>query len=112
MFLLFLIKIARNLCVNARKKEKKHVMYEDYMQSETDNRSEKNELLDLIKTALELMPEEYREIFILREYNGHSYAEIAEILEMPLSTVKIRIFRAKKKMKEILAPYLEDLSNN
>lgn len=108
----FLLKIARNLCVNAKKKVRNHLLFEDYMVAETNDSSEKDELLKLIKTALELLSEEYREIFILREYDGLKYSEIAKILDIPVSTVKIRIFRAKEKIRKILAPYLEDLSNN
>ena len=104
----FLLKIARNLCVNVKRKDKNPISFEEYMISdgvEGDNK----ELLNLIKTALEILPEEYKDIFILREYEGLSYQEIAEIADVPLSTVKIRIFRAKQKIREILQPYLKEL---
>ena len=104
----FLLKIARNLCVNAKRKDKKPITFEDYMV--VDNRNnDNNELLKLIKMAIDILPNEYKEIFVLREYNGLSYHEIAEIVEVPLSTVKIRIFRAKQKIREILQPYLREL---
>lgn len=57
------------------------------------------------------MPEEYREYFVLREYDGFTYNEIAEIMNTNVDTVKVKIFRAKKKMREILAPYLKELTN-
>jgi RNA polymerase sigma-70 factor (ECF subfamily) len=47
---------------------------------------------------------------VLREYDGLSYQEIADLTQTSLATVKIRIFRAKQKIREILAPYLSDLS--
>ena len=50
------------------------------------------------------------ESFVLREYDGLSYQEIADLTQTSLATVKIRIFRAKQKIREILAPYLSDLS--
>ena len=68
------------------------------------------QLLNLIKRALDLLPAEYREAFILREYEGMSYSEIAEMIGESLSNVKIRIYRAKQKIREILAPYLADIS--
>jgi len=71
---------------------------------------DKDELLELVKRSLELMPDEYREIFILREYDGLSYNEIAEMFNLPLNTVKVKIHRAKQKMREILSPYLTELS--
>lgn len=106
----FILRIARNLCVNAKMRKRTAVSFEDYMAYENDNRQEKNELLNLIKSALEALPDDYREIFILREYDGLSYTEIAEILGESLSNVKVRIHRAKQKIREILMPYLLDLS--
>ncbi|MBX3044039.1 MAG: RNA polymerase sigma factor [Candidatus Kapabacteria bacterium] len=107
----FLLRIARNLCVNFKKREKQAVSYEDYMAPDfgSENVSEKSELLDLIKDALEVLPDEYKEPFILREYNGMTYNEIAEITGQPLSNVKVRIYRAKQKIKEILEPYMQEL---
>jgi RNA polymerase sigma-70 factor (ECF subfamily) len=84
---------------------------EDYHLPITEEYShEKKELLSLVTTALELLPEDYRESFVLREYDGLSYQEIADLTQTSLATVKIRIFRAKQKIREILAPYLSDLS--
>lgn len=104
----FLLKIARNLCVNVKRKDKKPVSFEEYMVS--DNRDgDNNELLTLIKMALDILPDEYKDIFILREYDGLSYQDIADMVDVPLSTVKIRIFRAKQKIRDILAPYMKEL---
>jgi len=107
----FVLKIARNLCVNAKRKEKPTVLLEDYMAVQDDNRNDRDELLNLIKMALELLPEDYKEAFILREYEGLSYSDIAEMTETPLSSVKIRIFRAKQRIREILQPYMSDLTS-
>jgi RNA polymerase sigma-70 factor (ECF subfamily) len=106
----FLLKIARNLCVNSKRRDKNSIAFDDYMAVDDSARSDKSELLDLIKMAIDLLHPEYREIFILREYQGLSYSEIADLTEVSLATVKIRIFRAKQKIREILAPYLSDLS--
>ena len=81
-------------------------MVADY---ESENANEKSEMLDLIKDALEVLPDEYKEPFILREYHGLTYNEISDIVGVPLSNVKIRIHRAKQKIKDILAPYLQEL---
>jgi len=108
----FLLKIARNLCVNSVKRIQKNVSYEDYMASDNANRMENNELLNLIKMALELLPKDYKEIFILREYNGLSYDEISETVNIPMATVKVRIHRAKQKIREILNPFFVDLEKN
>lgn len=43
-----------------------------------------------------------REILMLREYEQLSYAEIAELLELPINTVRSRLFRARMALKELL----------
>lgn len=108
----FLLRIARNLCFNQKRDEKEATSFEDYMYVEDDKTNEREELLDLIKMALEVLPDEYKEIFILREYDGMSYNDISEITGQSLANVKVRIFRAKQKVREILEPYLKELSNS
>lgn len=106
----YMLKIARNLCLNCIRNNKRSVSFEEYHKLSKDPSQEKTELLKLIMMSLELLPHEYREAFILREYDGLSYAEIADVLDASLSTVKIRVHRAKQKIREVLAPYLADLS--
>ncbi|MFZ1731833.1 MAG: RNA polymerase sigma factor [Bacteroidota bacterium] len=102
----YLLKIARNLCLNSKRNKKQTVEFEDYQSLVLPSTTEKTEFLQLITTALEMLPDEYREVFVLREYEGLSYAEIAEIVDSSLSNVKVRIFRAKQKIRDILAPYI------
>ena len=106
----YLLKIARNLCLNCRRNKKHPVEFEDYQSLVQPATAEKTEFLQLITTALDMLPDDYREVFVLREYEGLSYAEIAEIVGASLSNVKVRIFRAKQKIRDILAPYIEEFS--
>ena len=109
----YLLMIARNLCLNMQRSNKGHVSLEEYhMPSSFDMSHEKIELLSLITQAMETLPLDYKEAFILREYEGLSYQEIADMTESSLSTVKIRIYRAKQKIREILAPYIADISKH
>ena len=106
----YLMTIARNLCLSHRARSKRQfVEVEDFHLSYRDVPYEQRELLQLIQASLELLPEDYREAFVLREYNGLSYNEIAEVIGESLDVVKVRIFLAKKKLRDILAPYLADL---
>jgi len=107
----YLLSIARNLCHNFLRDEKSNVSFEDYGNFIVENRHEDDELLDLIKRAIELMPDELRELFILREYDGMTYTQIAKITESNVNTVKVKLFRARQKLKKILEPYIQDLSN-
>ena len=56
---------------------------------------------DIVK-AVDKLPEEQRECFILRDINGCSYEEIAVTLKIDIGTVKTRIFRARKKIKDFI----------
>lgn len=107
----FILKIARNLCLNIKKRKHEIISYEDYMSLSSINPnddSSKDELLELIKIALELIPSELKEAFILREYDGLTYLQIADVTDVPISTVKIRLYRAKKMIRKILIPYLTE----
>jgi RNA polymerase sigma factor (sigma-70 family) len=58
---------------------------------------------ELIKNAMDELPEEFREILTLRHQEGLSYKEIGEILKIPVGTVMSRLARARGKLKEYLA---------
>lgn len=104
----YIFTTARNRCLNAIRDRKTTTDVEDYHQIVFQPSYENAELAELVKRSLELLPDHYREVFVLREYDGLSYQEIAEITGQTLASVKIHIFRAKKKLREILMPYLEE----
>lgn len=109
----YLMTIARNMCLTYRSRHQRaFVPVEDFHLTVRDVPYEHKELLQLIHAALELLPEDYREAFVLREYNGLTYLEIADVIGQSVDVVKVRIFRAKKKLRDILAPYLHDLNSS
>jgi RNA polymerase sigma-70 factor (ECF subfamily) len=57
-----------------------------------------------VREALNQLDPEQREVVMLREYQGLSYQEIAQVLNLPAGTVRSRLFRAKLALKEMLAP--------
>jgi len=63
---------------------------------------------DAIRVAIEELPEEYRELICLRHYAELSYGEIAEMKEIPLGTVKNKLFRGRQMLKEKLNEFLTD----
>ncbi len=106
----FLFKIARNLCIN--EKQRKHhsfITFEELIYPTKDQNFERKEKEELMQMALDALPKKFREVLVLKEYLGFSYKEISEILETTLPSVRIRIYRAKQRIREILTPYLEDL---
>jgi RNA polymerase sigma-70 factor, ECF subfamily len=56
----------------------------------------RNETEGRIRRVLACLPEKHRVVLVLRFYNRMSYSQIAEALNMPLSAVRVRIFRAKR----------------
>ena len=63
---------------------------------------------DLIEDAIAQLGPTLRSAITLRHLHGLRYDEIAEILEIPLGTVKVRIFRARAALAQILAVRLEE----
>lgn len=60
---------------------------------------------DVLQNALQRLAPIYRDAFVLRELEGYDYEEIAEITETTVMNVKVRITRAKKRLRILLAPY-------
>jgi RNA polymerase sigma-70 factor, ECF subfamily len=61
------------------------------------------ELGEAIANAIAALPAEFRELITLRHFAGLSYEQIAEVKDMPLGTVKNKLFRARAVLKERLA---------
>lgn len=57
---------------------------------------------DLVRQAIESLPEQYREIVVLRDIEGFSYQEIATVLQCPAGTVMSRLARAREKLRRLL----------
>ena len=61
-----------------------------------------NDNSDTVRKALEKLSPKYREVLILRELEGMSYREIAEITSMPTGTVMSSLSRARNRLRQIL----------
>src|ERR1700741_559446 len=58
----------------------------------------------LVRKALEMLPTNFREVLILREIEGMSYREIADITGMPAGTVMSSLSRARGRLRQVLIP--------
>jgi RNA polymerase sigma-70 factor (ECF subfamily) len=67
-----------------------------------------SELAQAIRSAIAELPEDYRSAFSLRELEGLSYEEIAQVMNCPIGTVRSRIFRAREMVDARLKPLLEN----
>jgi RNA polymerase sigma-70 factor, ECF subfamily len=65
------------------------------------------EQAELVQAALLTVSDEHRQILVLREMEDCSYETIAEILDLPVGTVRSRLFRARLQLKEVLEGMLE-----
>ena len=103
----YLFKIARNLCLNSQRTIKPEIISIDEINENELFENRHDDLEDLISSAIELLLHDQREAFVMQMYLGMTYNEIASALEVPVSTVRNRIVRAKVRMKEILSPFFE-----
>ena len=114
-FSTWLYRLASNACVDLLRKEGRHqtaagpslndeeVILEIPDEAPTPHALvEQAELKEQIEAGLAALPEEYREVLILREIHQQSYDEIAEILSLDLGTVKSRINRGRKRLRKFL----------
>ena len=111
-----LFTVARNLSLNAIRDRKllPNVSLDDAPESElaAPNRDiEDWDLRDMLERALLRLPAGQREAFILREYFGYSYDEMASITGTTVVTVKTRAWRARERLRKMIAAWLE-LRNN
>lgn len=103
-FSTWLFTIARNKCINAIKKKPVPVSGppEKSSQHHPAENAVKNELFARLDEALDSLPSKQRRAFVLAEFEGLPYDEIARIEGTRLGTVKSRISRAKARLAETL----------
>ncbi|EXJ11563.1 MULTISPECIES: RNA polymerase sigma factor RpoE [Nitrincola] len=73
-----------------------------------ENSLYRDELQDVINRVLDKLPEDLRAALTLRELEGMSYEEIAQVMDCPVGTVRSRIFRAREAIDNEIAPLLKD----
>ncbi|PIE04510.1 MAG: RNA polymerase subunit sigma-24 [Spirochaetales bacterium] len=106
----WLIRVVRNLALNYEKRlgrEHKAVgVYarqpRDIPGNEGERRLLEEESRESVRLALAQVPYKQRVALILKEYAGYPYADIAKILRISESNVKIRVFRARQRLAQIL----------
>lgn len=71
--------------------------------------SDNFDVREIVRKAIAQLPEKLKMPLILRDFDGMSYQEIADTLEIEVGTVKSRIFRARDALKKLLEPYEKEL---
>jgi RNA polymerase sigma-70 factor (ECF subfamily) len=72
-----------------------------------DDLAERRDLKTLVDQTVAQLSSHHREVFVLRELEGKSYEEIAEIMHCNLGTVKSRLNRARQSFAELIGPHLD-----
>jgi RNA polymerase sigma-70 factor (ECF subfamily) len=71
-----------------------------------DIRLERQQLRELVLSKIDLLPENHRNVLMLRDIEELSGAEAAEVLEISPNAVKVRLHRARMALRELLAPHM------
>jgi RNA polymerase sigma-70 factor (ECF subfamily) len=115
----WLLKIVRNTCYTWLRKNRRYetaVQFDEAAPDAPISRSNPEAALitkgntQLVRAALERLSLEYRELLILRELEGFSYKEIAEIIDIPLGTVMSRLSRARKELHDRLCEGTQEVA--
>lgn len=106
-----LFRTARNVCYNRLRKEEVRSrgtvgITEDTLYTQPVDETEQDEVRALVTKALGKLPIEQREVFILHEYSGFGYTDISQILGRSESSVKMQAFRARMRLRQLVAGWL------
>jgi RNA polymerase sigma-70 factor (ECF subfamily) len=77
-----------------------------------ENAASSRDLLRILQAAIDRLPEEFRQVFMLRGVEQLSIAETAELLEIKPATVKTRFHRARRMLQELLHRKLDDVARD
>jgi RNA polymerase sigma-70 factor (ECF subfamily) len=98
----------RNTCVDRLRRQRIHQVQEDKAEDSRSSEKDPQEKMinketgQRIRKCMESLPDNQQMVIQLREVEGFSYNEIAEILEMSMEQVKINLFRARNTIKKLI----------
>lgn len=115
----WIMRVTRNLCIDRLRMRTARASHESadpnaaaYLLASTadldpERRMEEDQLGSLILNAIRRLPEPQRSVVLLREVHASSYGEISAALNLPLNTVKVYLYRARRNLREILTQQLD-----
>ena len=104
-----LLRIARNICLDYARLTRPMATFPEEqpdLESSPEAAAQANGMAEAVEQAVQALPEEQRAVFVLSQYEGLSYREIAEILECPEGTVASRKHLAVQSLRRRLRPWL------
>ena len=88
------------------KADHRPLQFEDH-RNRPDDLYRKRHLRDLVEWTVNQLPEHHKVVFVLRELEGKTYEEIADITHCNLGTVKSRLNRARNRFAQVIEPLLD-----
>lgn len=117
----WLLTILRHTFINLYRREKtrgpqvdvgeieEHTIFRDVQDVDPEGRFFDQIVDDEVLAAVEALPDEFREAVILSDLEGLTYAEIAEVLGVPVGTVKSRLYRGRQALQKKLYDYAVEM---
>lgn len=110
----WLLKIAYNTTVDFWRRQRPRTDLQQVSLRDTtidlEEQMSRNQQVDMVKQAIQSLPEQSRAALILREYHQYSYQEIAQTLDIPMGTVMSRLNYARSILKQRLQPLMETMN--
>ncbi len=98
----YLFSTAYHVMIDMIRKEKRNTAYRQNMPKDPLDDDHYSDLSDILHEAIGRLPEIQRTVILLRDYEGYSYVEIAEITGLNESQVKVYIFRGRMYLKKYI----------
>lgn len=117
----WLMTILRNTFINQFRRERgrpasvdyddvaERSVFESVREEDPEARFFERLIDDEVVAAIDELPEEFRVALVLSDLQGLGYQEIAEIMQIPVGTVKSRLFRARRRLQEKLHAYAREM---
>jgi len=88
--------------IDTIRKDKRQTDFDDVNENMYTDENKFSDLNGILHKALEKLPEAQKSVILLRDYEGYSYQEIAEICELTEAQVKVYIYRGRKFLKKYI----------
>ena len=98
----YLFTTAYHTMIDRIRKEKRSSFTEDLNLQEESHENNYSDLNEVLKEAVDRLPEIQRMVLLLRDYEGYSYKEIGELTKLTESQVKVYIYRARVFLKKYI----------
>ena len=117
----WLLTIVRHTFINQYRKAKRggaqvdvneiepYTVFHDVHETDPEGRFFAEIVDDEVLQAIDALPDEFRETLVLSDVEGLTYAEVAEVTEVPVGTVKSRLFRARQALQQQLYHYAVEM---